>query len=327
MRSGHGGPYPARRRPCKVSTERSVCRGPICAGIDKISHAGAPDDALSPPLRVSIPQFDCAAHAQHVLQGCATPSTARRSAHREFTTNRQETFVRRVLTAISVLMLTATALPAQTLLYSGWGTQGVEINSWGYNYAQLAAPFSLAGEATLTGARIPFAAFGCGTDQTCGLNGMTLSWAVYSDNGGNLPGSRIAFGVATPTTPGTYDPAAGQIRSYWNFSLPNVVAPAAGQYWLGVQNSVTGNCTPCVMWLTRLSGGTVPPGASYNPVSDTWAPIRPTDDAAADFGNRLGVDIFGAATTTPEPATVALLAPGLIGIAGALRRRRPVAKP
>lgn len=83
---------------------------------------------------------------------------------------------------------------------------------------------------------------------------------------------------------------------------------------------------PAFLGFTQLSNSLATysgPGSGYsfsgNTLTVTFNPMQ--NKAGYNPGSTLGTDVFDYATPTPEPASIALFATGVLGMAGMIRRR------
>src|SRR5688572_9433507 len=142
----------------------------------------------------------------------------------------------------------------------------------------------------------------------------TIFWEILNDAGAGAPGATILASGSTLAQQTLRSPLAFDFNS-WQFDL--AVGPqslGAGIYWLALHDGALGESTgSTLLWemTSQQSGSQFAVEALSNP------PF--TGDMGGDLAFEL---LMTDPAVVPEPATIALLATGLIGIAAARRRRR-----
>ncbi|CAN5359420.1 hypothetical protein BH09GEM1_BH09GEM1_30690 [soil metagenome] len=142
---------------------------------------------------------------------------------------------------------------------------------------------------------------------------VTASYRIdLASNGtGGYPGAvfkSFIFGSATGTITGY---GCCGLAAYAFSADLGGYSLGAGTYWANILNYSDGTVNS--YWATS-SGGTSPSGA----------PQRLGNSADAYGEGAFNISASGAVVATPEPASVALLATGLIGLAGMARSRKRI---
>jgi PEP-CTERM motif-containing protein len=155
---------------------------------------------------------------------------------------------------------------------------------------------------------------GGGPNSSCPTGDFTLYF--YNDSSGT-PGTVIqSYSVGNANQTATSNiPAGYQEYSYSATISPDLVL-AAGTYWLGISNTTD----PSYLWMWETSS-TSDPGGVYSycqaaPCTPLgWELSGPTSDLAFNLTGPTGQG-----SAVPEPASLAIIGAGLLGLAG-LRRR------
>ncbi len=142
-------------------------------------------------------------------------------------------------------------------------------------------------------------------------SGVTIQWSVTGDASG-LPGTTLVSGVAAPTS--TLQP--GFLSGYDVLRLTFDVDDFwldAGDYWLTLQVSMP-NSSYTYYWATATNGDAL--SALSTDGGASWT----TPYADSTTGYAFSVQGFESAATVPLPATLPLMASGLLAL-GWFRRR------
>jgi hypothetical protein len=202
------------------------------------------------------------------------------------------------LTALAIALASSQASFAVTVYDNGASTGAP---GTGLNEFRVADNFTLSAASNITNLR-----FWSVQDTAADYRG-SLAWAIYSDVG-NAPGATLFSAVASPTAV-----AAGAsvlMTLQFVFDIPVTFTLAAGNYWLGLNNSPL-NSTDLknMVWATTATGAG--PTGKYLETTG-WV----------DTGNEHAFRIEGVAAV-PEASTAAMFLAGLAACA-ALRKKRQV---
>jgi hypothetical protein len=142
----------------------------------------------------------------------------------------------------------------------------------------------------------------------------TMFWEVLTDAGGVPSTTSVASGSAVASA--FLRTSLGVGFDSWQFDLgvgPQLLGP--GIFWLALHDGQPGDVTDSsLLWeMTNARHG-----------SEFAVDFMPVNEWSGSFGGDLAFELVDSApvTATPEPATLTLVASGLIAVAAAKRRRR-----
>ncbi|MES2176999.1 MAG: PEP-CTERM sorting domain-containing protein [Gemmatimonadota bacterium] len=207
--------------------------------------------------------------------------------------------------AAALLLLAAGTLNAQTIVYDNGapsGAQGAFIRgagAWG------ASDFTLLTSATINTVRI--------WDLRSTPDAGSVTWSILANNGGAL-GSALFGGVASVTGVATGTCCNGYVTNEDEFSV-GAISLAAGTYWLQLSDATN---SFAYYWETATPSGS----SSYQDRQWTQPDRFGGGESASQNENAFQLLSNTTEDATPEPASVILMATGLLVVGAARFRRR-----
>lgn len=227
--------------------------------------------------------------------------------------------MKRTLAAISYLLFLGAGTPstAAPIVFDNggpipFGEDGNEATQW-----LQAEDFSLGGPTLLTGGGV-YVGFVDGVDSWGGSKPFT--YFLYGDDGGK-PGIEVASGEAQIQTVEfavPWDDETSTYRVDFDFATP-VLLDGGTAYWLGIHLAEDFTSKREIYWVTTE------PGQPWSGETGRCLSDDPLDTACGtwgDTGNEHAFYLEG--TAIPEPGSLTLLGAGLLALAAARRKGRPI---
>jgi hypothetical protein len=207
--------------------------------------------------------------------------------------------------AFGAAALFALSMPSEAaIVFDNGGpnnSSGNETTAW-----VQAEDFSFAANTTVTGAGVYLAGFG-----GIGAWDGSFTYYIYADAAGS-PGAMLQSGSVVPsvTDSGIAWCCAGNAWLF-AFDIADFAAAAGVTYWLGIHASANFNRDE-IYWVTTAANATAHGQESPGSPNGPWT---------SNFQEHAFYLTGATGVTVPEPASLALLGMGLLGLGFAARRR------
>ena len=202
---------------------------------------------------------------------------------------------------LTILCLALAVVPASAQILYNNGPAGPDIDAWTINFGYIVSDtFTLASNSTVGG--FDFAAWEVPGDEI-----LTVQWSITSqENGGTMYGGGTANVAQKFISQNAYG------YDEYEVSATGLNVPLSGNtYWLNLQNATVPSGDP-VYWDENSGMGCNSPGCPSH-ASESAVGTIPSES--------FDITGTGGTGTTPEPSSVVLLASGLIGLGGVMRRK------
>jgi PEP-CTERM motif len=200
------------------------------------------------------------------------------------------------------LVLAAIPAPAQNWTYDNGPINGTA-DAWSINFGYIVSDTFVAGGPFVNG-------FSFGTFQFPGDVLLSVDWSVTSgENSGTTYGSGTASG-ANLVDKFVSENQFGYYINEITVTGLNVATTSGTTYWLDLQNAMVAS-GDSVFWDENSGKGCMSNGCPSSASESTIGTI-PSESFTINGGS---------GGTTPEPSSFLLLASGILGLAGVLRRK------